>query len=204
MYNTIETFEHVRENDKTFDTFYRRQDAFNVDCKEWSGNWVQLNTVGSLILSSPKKNNGSGVLRNKLLSELFGPNTSLFHKRWKCLNIFKDKQDYLTFAATVNKHCNDFKLADLTADDFKCLIFAQGLVSAEYDEIRRRVLTKLENEQGVTLKKLAEDCQFKVTLKLLRNRELLILKISKANRHSIPHRKRKIKLRDQIFTTKYE
>ena len=76
----------------------------------------------------------------ELLSELFGPNTSLFHKRWKCLNIFKDdQQDYLTFAPTVNKHCNDFKLADLIADDFKCLIFAQGLVSAEDAEIRRHV-----------------------------------------------------------------
>ena len=96
----------------------------------------------------------------KLLSELFGPNTSLFHKRWKCFIISKeDQQDYLTFAATVNKHCNDFKLADLAADDFKCLIFEQGLVSAEDAEIRRRVLTKLENEQGLTLKKLAENCQ---------------------------------------------
>ena len=74
----------------------------------------------------------------KLLSELF-------NKRCKCLNIFKDdQQDYLTFAATVNKLCNDFKLADLTTDDFKCLIFAQGLVSAEDAEIRRPVLTKLQ------------------------------------------------------------
>ena len=102
----------------------------------------------------------------KLLSELFGPNTSLFHKRWKCLNIFKDdQQDYLAFAATVNKHCNDFKLADLTADDNKCLIFAQGLVLAEEAEIRRSVLTKLENEQGLTLKKLAKDCQRVVSVK---------------------------------------
>ena len=84
-------------------------------------------------------------------SELFGPNTSLFHKRWKWLNKFKDDQQDMTFAATVNKHCNNFKLADLTADDFKCLIFAQGLVSAEDAEIRHRVLTKLENEQGLTL-----------------------------------------------------
>ena len=51
------------------------------------------------------------------------------------------------FAATMNKHCNDCKLADLTADNFKCLIFAQGMVSAEDAEIRRRVLTKLEKEQ---------------------------------------------------------
>ena len=102
----------------------------------------------------------------KLLPELFGSNTSVFHKRWKCLNIFKeDQQDYLTFAATVNKHCNDFKLADLTADDFKCLIFAQVLVSAEDTEIRLRVLTKLENEQGLTLKKLAEDRQRVVSVK---------------------------------------
>ena len=53
----------------------------------------------------------------KLLSEIFGSNASLFHKKWKCLNIFKDdQQDYLTFAATVNKHGHDFKLADLTAN----------------------------------------------------------------------------------------
>ena len=37
MYSTIETFEYVPENDKTFHAFYRRyKDVFNVDCKEWS------------------------------------------------------------------------------------------------------------------------------------------------------------------------
>ena len=61
----------------------------------------------------------------------------------------------------MNKHCNDFKLADLTADDFKCLI----LVSAEDAEIRRCVSTKLENEQGLTLKKIADDCQRVVSVK---------------------------------------
>ena len=48
----------------------------------------------------------------KLLSELFGPNTTLFHKCWECLNTVKDnQQDFLTFATSVNKLCNDFKLA---------------------------------------------------------------------------------------------
>ena len=128
----------------------------------------------------------------KLLTELFGPNTSFFHKRRKCLNIFKhDQQDYMTSEATVNKNCNDFWLADLTADDFKCLIFAQGLVSAEDAEISRRVLTKLENEQGLTLKKLAEDCQRVVSVKsdskTIEESGLLILKKSRTNRHAIPH-----------------
>ena len=102
----------------------------------------------------------------KLLSELFGPNTTLFHKRWKCLNTVKDnQQDFLTFAASVNKLCNDFKRAELTADNFKCLIFAQGLVSAEDAEVRRRVLTKLENEKGLTLQKFAEECPKVISVK---------------------------------------
>ena len=83
----------------------------------------------------------------------------MFHKRWKCRNTIKDNhQDFLTSAASVKKLCNDFKQAELTADDFKCLIFAQGLVSAEDAEVSRRVLTKLENEQWLTLQKLADDC----------------------------------------------
>ena len=93
----------------------------------YSGNWVQLNTVGSLILFPPppknKKQNKKKTKNKKkkkkktmdlafsetveLLCELFGPNTSLFHNRWKCLNIFKDDQeDYLTFAATMKKKKN--------------------------------------------------------------------------------------------------
>ena len=37
IYSTIETFEYVPENDKTFGAFYRRYEGvFNVDCKNWS------------------------------------------------------------------------------------------------------------------------------------------------------------------------
>ena len=35
------------------------------------------------------------------------------------------------FAAVVNKHCDEFKLSELTADNFKCLVFAQGLLLLE-------------------------------------------------------------------------
>ena len=131
MYSTIETFEYVPENDKTFDEFYRRyEDVFNVDRKEWSNEkkvCLLLRKLGTTEHSRfvdfypPIKTMNMEFSETvKLLSELFGTNTSLFHKRWKCLNIFKDdQQDYLTSAATVNKHCNDFKFADLTADDFK-------------------------------------------------------------------------------------
>ena len=75
IYSTIETFEYVPENDKTFDAFYRRYEmwtAKNGQTKKryvyYSGNWVQLNRVGSLILSPPQKKPKTV----KLLSELLG------------------------------------------------------------------------------------------------------------------------------------
>ena len=96
----------------------------------------------------------------KLLSELFSSKTSLFHKRWKCLKLTKrDSDDYLGFALVVNKNSDNFKLGELSVDNFKCLIFAQGLVLAKDAEIRHRVLLKLENEPDLTLQKLAEDYQ---------------------------------------------
>ena len=102
----------------------------------------------------------------KLLTELFSPKTLLFHKRWKCLNLTKkDDEDYLTFSSVVNKYCDEFKLAHLSADGLKCLIFVQRLVSTKDSEIRRRVLRKLESESNLTLKKFAEDCQRIISVK---------------------------------------
>ena len=65
----------------------------------------------------------------------------------------------------MNKLCIDFKQVELTADDLKCLIFSQGLASAEGAEVRRWVLTKLENEQGLALQKLPEDRQRVISIK---------------------------------------
>ena len=96
----------------------------------------------------------------KLLIEFFRPKTSLFRKRWKCMNLTrKDSEDYTTFASVVNKHCDDFKLSELSANNFKCLIFVQGLVSAKDAEIRRTVLNEGENEPNLALQQIAGDCQ---------------------------------------------
>ena len=124
IYNSIKTFEYVPENDKTFETFYRRyEDIFNVDCELWpSEKKVRLllrklgttehNRFVDFIL--PKKTTDLDFSETiKLLSELYEPDTTVFHKRFKCLNTVKDnQQDFQTFAASVNKLCNDFKLAE--------------------------------------------------------------------------------------------
>ena len=77
----------------------------------------------------------------------------------------KDSEDYTTLASVVNKHCNDFKLSELSANNFKCLIFVQGLVSAKDAEIRRRVLNKLKNQPDLLLQQIPEDCQRFVSIR---------------------------------------
>ena len=122
---------------------------------------MENNKFVDYVLQKKKKTCEFGFLETvKLLSELFSSKTSLFHKRWKCLNLTKrDSDDYLGFASVVNKNCDDFQLGESSADNFKYLIFAQGLVPGKDTEIRRRVLSKLENETDLTLQKLLQDCQ---------------------------------------------
>ena len=69
------------------------------------------------------------------------------------------KGQWWLFASVISKNCDDFKLGELSADNFKRLIFAQDLMSAKDADIRSRVLSNLENEPDLTLQKLAEDCQ---------------------------------------------
>ena len=77
----------------------------------------------------------------------------------------KDSEDYTTFVSVVNKYCNDFKLSELCVNNFKCLIYVQGLVSAKNAEIRHRVLNTLEKESNLSLQQIAEDCQRFVTVR---------------------------------------
>ena len=169
MWNALETFSYAPDEDKTFEAYYKRYEDI-TDCADWTDakkvqlllrklGTVEHNKFVDYIL--PKKTCELGFLETvELLSELFSSKMSLFHKRWKCLNLTKrDSDDYLGFVSIINKNCNDCKLGELSADNFKCLIFAQGLLSAKDAEIRCKVLSKLENEPNVTLQKLAEDCQ---------------------------------------------
>ena len=176
-HSSLETFNYVPDEDRTFEAYFRRyEDMFRSECENWSQQKkvrlllsklgpVEHNKYCDFIL--PRKSSELSFDETvRLLLELFSPRLSLFHKRWKCLNLQKnDEDDFLTYATYINKNCDDFKLSDLTADKFKCLIFAKGLTSAKSAEIRRRTLSKLENEPNLTLQQLAEDCQRYINLK---------------------------------------
>ena len=48
----------------------------------------------------------------------------------------KTNDNHVTYAGIVNRECNRFKLNELTADDFKCLIFIRELTAERDSEIR--------------------------------------------------------------------
>ena len=96
----------------------------------------------------------------QISTKVFGEWCSLFNKHWQCLNLTKkENEDYTTFACIVNRECEKFRLSEITPDMFKCLIFIQGLTTPKDAEIRSRLLTKLEQDQKITLQNLTDVCQ---------------------------------------------
>ena len=93
------------------------------------------------------------------LSKMFEEWDSLFHTRYKCLNIIKEDEDFVAYTGKVNAQCERFKLKDLKEDMFKCLIFVQGLTSNKDKVIQSKILTMLEQDTEITFQKVSEECQ---------------------------------------------
>ncbi|XP_055589226.1 uncharacterized protein K02A2.6-like [Uranotaenia lowii] len=102
------------------------------------------------------------------LNAIFRQPKSLFSQRYECLQAQKNEaDDYITYAGTINRHCENFDLARLIVDQFKALIFVKGLQSPKDSEIRARLLSKLESEgaAAINLNMLVEECQRIANLK---------------------------------------
>lgn len=102
------------------------------------------------------------------LTKLFSRHKSLFNMRHKCLQIVKNEDiDIVTYQASVNKACEEFKLSQLSSDQFKCLIFTMGLQSKSDMEIRTKLLAKLDSQHAtITLQQLADECERLQNLKI--------------------------------------
>ncbi|EDS29712.1 conserved hypothetical protein [Culex quinquefasciatus] len=90
------------------------------------------------------------------LKKLFGRQKSVFHARYQCLQYAKnDADDFTTYAATVNKHCEAFQLSKLSSDQFKALRFVCGLQSSRDADIRARLISKLEADETAAVEAAA-------------------------------------------------
>ncbi|XP_053662042.1 uncharacterized protein K02A2.6-like [Anopheles marshallii] len=102
------------------------------------------------------------------LKKLFGTVESLSSKRYKCLQTAKERnEDLLPFACRVNRACNDFQFASMTEDQFKCLMFVCGLREEVDNDVRTRLLARIEDRPDLTLEQLSAEGQRLTGLKVV-------------------------------------
>ncbi|XP_041765218.1 uncharacterized protein K02A2.6-like isoform X1 [Anopheles merus] len=103
------------------------------------------------------------------LGKIFGEQTSIFNKRYQCLQLIKsDAEDIITYGGKVNRACEDFDFKNMKIDQFKCLVLICGLKGHSYADVRARLLSRIENESAdapITLQNLIDEYQRLVNLK---------------------------------------
>ncbi|XP_055681836.1 uncharacterized protein K02A2.6-like [Lutzomyia longipalpis] len=155
---SITPFTYAPENNMTFDVWYGRyKSTFLEDGRN-------LDDPGRVRLLLRRLDNAayarySNLLRPvdpatipfddtvQRLTKLFGKGESLFSTRRKCLQfVMKESVDWATHGGLVNSICEDFRLAECTADQFKALIFCISIQSDKHIFVREQLLTRLETE----------------------------------------------------------
>lgn len=160
----ITEFTYDPENDLVFETWYARyEDLFLVDGQSLDdaarvrlllrkiSTSAHSRYVNYILPQHPRDIKFEDTI--KMLTDIFGRKTSLFYTRSKCLQLVKSStDDFIAYAGHVNRACEQFKLKDLTEDQFKCLIFVSGLRSSQYNDIRTKILSKINLNARVKLK----------------------------------------------------
>ncbi|BHF72510.1 hypothetical protein SprV_0401557700 [Sparganum proliferum] len=155
----------------TFDSWYKRyEDMFSADLAARDDAWkvpLLLRKLGPaeheryanfILPKNPREVTFKDTVQT--FSQIFGDQSSLFNTRFQCLQLCKrDSDDFITYAGIVNRECGRFQLGSLTEDQFKCLIFICGLQSPTDADIRTRLLSKVHQDNSVTLQELAAECQ---------------------------------------------
>ncbi|XP_041785534.1 uncharacterized protein K02A2.6-like [Anopheles merus] len=176
----ISEFSFDPENGITFEKWYSRYtDLFESDAKNLDDSAKvrlllrKLDTpshvryVNFILPKLPKDVDFAGNV--KILSQMFGTHTSIFNKRYQCLQLVKSEaEDIISYAGKVNRSCEDFDFKNMNIDQFKCLVFVSGLKGHAYADTRPRLLSRIECETAetpVNLQTLINEYQRLVNLK---------------------------------------
>lgn len=90
------------------------------------------------------------------LKKMFGFRETKFALRHKCFGLTKeDGEDFIQYAARINKHGEKFDITSCTADDLKVLLFVSGLKSSQDSLILEKLLAKVD-AQHVQLEAAAD------------------------------------------------
>ncbi|XP_055622834.1 uncharacterized protein K02A2.6-like [Toxorhynchites rutilus septentrionalis] len=181
----IDEFQYDPDGGIFFDSWYARyEDVFKEDGKHLDdkakvrlllrkiGTQFHERYVNSVLPSHPRDFSFEDTV--KKLKKLFGRQKSLFNARYQCLQYVKNEvDDFSSYSASVNKHCEAFQIGKLSSDQFKTLRFVCGLQSPRDSDIRTRLIGKLEAEENappadganLKLENLVEECNRIINLK---------------------------------------
>ena len=177
---SITEFRYDPDSDHTFSKWYTRyKDLFETDAQQIDDAAkvrLLLRKISSLCYDKyvdyilPKQSKELDFkVTVETLTKVFGRQQSIFNSRFSCLQtVKKDNEDYVTFAAIVNRDCENFEITKMTVDQFKSLIFVTGLQSPKDAELRARLLTILDGENElspVTIQKLVNEVHRIINLK---------------------------------------
>lgn len=179
--NGITDFVYDPENGVTFEAWFSRyEDLFSEDAKNLDdaakvrlllrniSTVVHQKYVSYILPVKPKEQDFKKTVET--LKSIFGRQTSLFNARYQCLQMSKNQNDdFFTYAGIVNQKCENFKLAEITPAQFKCLMFVCGLNSHRDADVRTTLLSRIESSrpdtEEMTVHKLAAECQRLINLK---------------------------------------
>ncbi|XP_055645146.1 uncharacterized protein K02A2.6-like [Toxorhynchites rutilus septentrionalis] len=181
----IDEFQYDPDGGIFFDSWYARyEDVFKEDGKHLDdkakvrlllrkiGTQFHERYVNSVLPSHPRNFSFEDTV--KKLKKLFGRQKSLFNARYQCLQYVKNEvDDFSSYSASVNKHCEAFQIEKLSSDQFKTLRFVCGLQSPRDSDIRTRLIGKLEAEENappadganLKLENLVEECNRIINLR---------------------------------------
>lgn len=175
--SNIVEFVYDPEQGCTFDTWYARYaDLFDKDAHRLDDaakvrllmrklNPAAHERYSSFILPKQSKEIPFAETIQKLTT-IFGSPVSTFHRRYLCLQTTKDDtDDFVSYSCKVNRACVDFKLRDMSEEQFKGLIFVCGLKSSKDSDIRMRLITRLNETADISLEKVVEECKQLMNLK---------------------------------------
>ena len=101
----------------------------------------------------------------EVLEDMLGDKISVFRRRIDVMRLAIGNLTFRKLRSTINRMVALAQFDSLTKENFKCLIYISALQGTKYADIRTRLLSKLEKQEGCTLADLVNESESIIALK---------------------------------------
>ena len=101
----------------------------------------------------------------EVLEDMLGDKISVFRRRIDVMRLAIVNLTFRKLRSTINRIVALAQFDSLTKENFRCLIYISALQGTKYADIRTRLLSKLEKQEGCTLADLVNESESIIGLK---------------------------------------